>query len=1134
MLRSIIVAALLAASTSFSHEYSQTPDIKLDVMRVHGVRSAVSLDDTTIKVVIGASSTPSRAKPQSYRIVSDGDTDYAYSKFVTAKSVVRAKPPKAEFRIMDKSLPNRAAPELTSCEVILGVPYPLKKGVVYSVIAQGEGGTMVTAGMCAASFTHGAAPNQDASMIAARMLGLRRVSNIGDGKIVCEFGHTYSPHAALNLSNWSVSVNGRPVKIAGLGRRSRAECYQPTGWPFKVYLEHLVFLDIEGALKNGDKVVVRVNGEITSANKEAEFVFDSAKMLSRSIKTNQIGYLPSAEKIAYVGQWLGSFPERAAAYPNAAKSSGVTATKEAYYFEAGKGTQEDRENAAAKLQELSSAAPAALSGYDALAPYALRFREEPRFFLLDAESGSKVFDGRLSLRHNGLEADGKNNYSGENVYTADFSAFKKPGRYLLSVEGVGVSLPFDISDDVYARALKVQAQGIYSQRCGCPLDPKLNGGWQRVACHTSGVVTTTVQRHSAGEWGAFVENMEMNPNPLYPAVKAKREKVEKDSSRVRSGFKTIGATKRVRKPLYDEVYALGDAADSNGIELSFKFDPAFGATVSFMALRDDSIAGSAWGGDLLRLSTGKDSLGIGVNWGVVRFFSNYSQRINDKAWHRFLLKVLPAGADGKHTVQLSVDGKLYDSRKVLQRFAPASDGVMRVVLGAAKGDAEGLFLADPMVFVRALSESETQDMISQVPEKIPNRLNISGGHHDAGDYNPRCHIDVALKLMNAYELKPDNFYDGQLSVPERGNGIPDIVDEALWALKIWKGLQDSDGGVRNGTESNGDPNFIQTVELDDKGDYAWAKDSKGSFLAAGAFAQASRILRKFAKTKEAEDYLDRAVRAYDWAVKNPTLGIENLAKYGEYTWALRAYAAAHLYATTLKKRYHDDFIASTPWREVPGAELQVHGHFDLQLAAYAYALVPEEKADPEIRKAVVGAIRKEADMYLRYSDKMAYKFVKHPYAPITWGTGAYHNFAVPVAWMWCLTGESHYRDWLVRSCDNTLGANPLGLSWITGIGERTIRCPLHNSRYSAAGTAAIGLHGQGPNRAFAGYSCAETAYPRLKERFAIMQNFADLHFAIAMNEPTVSNMANTMFVFGLLAENAKSRAAAACATWRSR
>ena len=1114
----ILAAAIFAASVSVSDTYSSAPDLKLEAMRVYGVRSAISLDDNTIKVVIGSSSTPARAKPQSYRIVSDGDTAYAYSKFVTPKSVVRAKPPKAEFALSNKALPNRAVAELTRCEVILAVPYPLKKGVAYSVVAQGEGGTMVTAGICAASFVHGAAAKQNGDGIAARMLGLRRVLNIGDGKILCEFGHAYLPVAGLDLSNWNVSVNGKQVNVAAIGRRSRAECYQPTGWPFKVYLEHLVYLDLGCGLKNGDKVSVRVNDCITSGNKEADFVFDASRALSRSIKTNQIGYLPDGEKIAYVGQYLGSFPERAAVSGSTEKRSGIVATKEAYYFEAGKGTQEDREIAAAEAAAQESVPSASATGYDALAPYALRFRKEPLFSVLDFESRRKVFEGRLTLRHNGLEFDGKNNYSGENVYVADFTAFDKPGRYVLSVEGVGISLPFDISRDVYSRAFNMQAKGVYSQRCGCPLDPTLNGGWERVACHTSGVITTCVQRHSAGEWGAFTENMEMDLNPLYPAVKAKREKVEKDPSRVRAPFRAIGKTKRVKNPAFAEVYAAGDAENSNGIETSFAFDPSRGATVSFMVRRDDSLAGGAWGGDLLRLSCEKDSLALGVCWGVVRFFSNYSQRINDGKWHRFFLKVLPAGKDGKHLVQLSVDGKLYDSRKVLQRFANAPEKEMRLLIGAATGDAEGLFIADPMVFARALSDQETQDMVAAVPEKLPRRLHIAGGHHDAGDYNPRCHIDVAQQLLNAYELKPDNFFDGQLSVPERGNGIPDIVDEALWALKIWKGLQDEDGGVRNGTESNGDPNFIQTVELDDKGDYAWAKDAKGSYLAAGAFAQASRILRSFGKTKEAADYLDRAIRAYGWAVKNPTIGIENLAKHGEYTWALRAYAAAHLYSTTLKKRYHEDFIASTPWRDVPGAELVLHGHFDLQLAAYAYALVPEEMADPAIRKAVIGAIRKEADMYIRYSDKMAYKFVKHPYAPITWGTGAYQNFAVPVAWMWCLTGEKHYRDWLIRSCDNTLGANPLGLSWITGIGERTIRCPLHNSRYSVSGVPAVGLQEQGPNKSFAGYSCAETAYPRLKDRFAIMQNFADMHFAIAMNEPTVNNMANTMFVFGLLAD----------------
>jgi len=105
-----------------------------------------------------------------------------------------------------------------------------------------------------------------------------------------------------------------------------------------------------------------------------------------------------------------------------------------------------------------------------------------------------------------------------------------------------------------------------------------------------------------------------------------------------------------------------------------------------------------------------------------------------------------------------------------------------------------------------------------------------------------------------------------------------------------------------------------------------------------------------------------------------------------------------------------------------------------------------------------------------------------------------------------------------RKGDNTLGANPLGLSWITGLGERTIRCPLHNSRYRPEGLPVDGLQAEWPNARFAGYSYKDTAYPRCTERFAILNEFADVHFAIAMDEPIVNNMANTMMVFGLLAK----------------
>ncbi len=169
-----------------------------------------------------------------------------------------------------------------------------------------------------------------------------------------------------------------------------------------------------------------------------------------------------------------------------------------------------------------------------------------------------------------------------------------------------------------------------------------------------------------------------------------------------------------------------------------------------------------------------------------------------------------------------------------------------------------------------------------------------------------------------------------------------------------------------------------------------------------------------------------------------------------------------------------------------------------------------------LRKAIEDAMFAEFRMFKGGSAKWPYKFLRNPWAPITWGTGAYENYAVTAAHLYALTGDKECREWLVRTCDNTLGANPLGLSWITGLGERTIRCPLHNSRYRAAGGPVAGLQAQGPMQRGHGYSFKETLYPAWKEGEAVLHAFIDTHWAIAMDEPTVNNMANTLLVFGVL------------------
>ncbi len=61
---------------------------------------------------------------------------------------------------------------------------------------------------------------------------------------------------------------------------------------------------------------------------------------------------------------------------------------------------------------------------------------------------------------------------------------------------------------------------------------------------------------------------------------------------------------------------------------------------------------------------------------------------------------------------------------------------------------------------------------------------VSGGWHDAGDGNKyAAWVRYPLFMMlDLYNLRPTAFRDKQLNIPEAGNGIPDLLDEARWEL----------------------------------------------------------------------------------------------------------------------------------------------------------------------------------------------------------------------------------------------------------------------------------------------------------------------------------------------------------------
>ncbi|MGH7739198.1 MAG: CIA30 family protein [bacterium] len=90
-------------------------------------------------------------------------------------------------------------------------------------------------------------------------------------------------------------------------------------------------------------------------------------------------------------------------------------------------------------------------------------------------------------------------------------------------------------------------------------------------------------------------------------------------------------------------------------------------------------------------------------------------------------------------------------------------------------------------------------------------LDLSGGWHDAGDYEKKigpgvsCGVtetgdngDTLWYLLTAYELNPGLFPPNQINLPESGDGLPDILNQAKWELDWYLKMQRPDGHVLEG------------------------------------------------------------------------------------------------------------------------------------------------------------------------------------------------------------------------------------------------------------------------------------------------------------------------------------------------
>lgn len=402
---------------------------------------------------------------------------------------------------------------------------------------------------------------------------------------------------------------------------------------------------------------------------------------------------------------------------------------------------------------------------------------------------------------------------------------------------------------------------------------------------------------------------------------------------------------------------------------------------------------------------------------------------------------------------------------------------------------------------------------------------IAGGHHDAGDFDRRpYHTVVPIMLLGYLEAFPSHFLDGQASIPESGNGLPDLFDEALWAIKGWEGLQISDpsdpeyGLVMAGTESNGHPEYgVVQADTDTLKYGTWEVDTDTTLYVAGMMAHAARLLGGYGKA-----WQDRAHELFGKA-----LVAWKASKGGNEQTTARLYASLQLF---LASAFFTEYDGSEAFHQIFADEARAMllkggtwpeqyrpGNIRATCHTFHFSsyLLTGEKVDRSLKEALVSLVFEEAEKggYMGFSleDALYPQGVTKSYG---WGAataqGRYadvHAFAYRLA----ETEEEKARQFAILSqfSDYALGLNPLGMSFVTGLGSVQPNSPLHLDSYAAIARGlgpvpGILIYGPSRERSNAAYQrvVSDTLYP-VWENLPQQRRWADGWSLVNNNEFTI-------------------------------
>ena len=364
--------------------------------------------------------------------------------------------------------------------------------------------------------------------------------------------------------------------------------------------------------------------------------------------------------------------------------------------------------------------------------------------------------------------------------------------------------------------------------------------------------------------------------------------------------------------------------------------------------------------------------------------------------------------------------------------------------------------------------------------EAPKPRRIAGGWHDAGDFGKYVGPGAVTvgHLLYAWKLFPAGCGD-ELGIPESGNGIPDILNEARFELAWILQMQRSDGAFYHKLTTERFAAFIMPEE-DEMPEYLSPISRCATGDAVAALALAARVYRPY-DAAFADDCLAAAKRGWQWLAehadnrpyRNP-MGLMT-GWYGDGSDRdERFWAACELFAATGETMYREAAegfcregrkLTQFGWTDVSGLGA-LCCLFDLREAAGA--VLYDDLKEAFLRRSEWALLTVKASGY-----GTAIPATRYEWGSILTSMGN----AMAMIMNTLLTGREDMLCGAIGQLDYALGRNAMDLSFITGYGERQIMFPHHRPSAADGIEAPVpGLISGGPNN--------RNNYPWVKERLA--------------------------------------------------